>query len=61
VPKFEQDAFVAAHPDLYHRAGNTARVTIRDGAIALRSLDVPGLAVGPTPDFTAMAASPAKE
>jgi hypothetical protein len=61
APKSEQDAFVAAHPDLYHRAGNTARVTIRDGAIALRSLDVPGLAVGPTPDFTAMAASPAKE
>ena len=51
------------HPDLYHRAANgRVRVTIRDGAIALGSLDTPGLGVGPMPDFTAMSSlSPAKD
>jgi hypothetical protein len=37
------------------------RVTIRDGAIAIGSLDTPGLAVGPMPDFAAMTPSPARE
>ena len=58
VPQAEQDAFLAAHPGLYHRAGSNTRVTIRDGAIAIESLDVPGLAVGPMPDFSAMTKSP---
>ena len=61
VPKAEQDAFLAAHPDLYHRSGGTVRVTIRDGAIALGSLDTPGLGVGPMPDFTTMTVSPAQD
>jgi len=52
VPKAEQDAFLAAHPDVYHRAGDNVRVTIRDGVIALGSLDTAGLGVGPMPDFT---------
>jgi L-alanine-DL-glutamate epimerase-like enolase superfamily enzyme len=58
VPKAEQDAFLARHPDLYHRAGGNVRVTIRDGAIALGSLETPGLGVGPLPDFDAMEESP---
>ena len=61
VPQAEQAAFLAAHPDLYHRAGDNVRVTIRDGAIAIGSLDTPGLAVGSMPDFGAMTPSPAKE
>ena len=61
VPHAEQAAFLAAHPDLYHRAGDNVRVTIRDGAIAIGSLDTPGLAVGSMPDFGAMTPSPAKE
>jgi hypothetical protein len=59
APKAEEDAFLKAHPDIYHRAGNgRVRLTIRDGIIALGSLDTPGLGVGPMPDFTAMTISP---
>jgi hypothetical protein len=55
----EENAFLARHPDIYHRAANgRVRVTIREGAIALRSLDTPGLGVGPLPDFNAMTKSP---
>ncbi|MEA2875093.1 MAG: hypothetical protein QOF14_289 [Hyphomicrobiales bacterium] len=61
VPRAEQGAFLAAHPDLYHHAGGNVRITIRDGAIALGSLDTPGLGVGPMPDFTAMIVSPAED
>ena len=59
APPHEQDAFLAAHGDLYHRSTNgRVGVTIRDGVMALGSLDVPGLGVGPLPDFTAMTKSP---
>jgi hypothetical protein len=58
IPKAEQNAFLSHHPDLYHRAGDNVRVTIRDGQIALGSLDVPGLGVGAMPDFNAMTKSP---
>ena len=62
APHAEEDAFLAAHGDIYHRAPNgRVRVTIRDGAIALGSLDTPGLGVGPMPDFTAMDKSPNTE
>ena len=54
VPAAEQAAFLAAHPDLYHRAGDTVRLTIRDGRIALGSLACPGFAVAAEPDWTAM-------
>jgi hypothetical protein len=48
----EEDAFLTAHPDIYHRAANgRVRLTIRDGAIDISSLDTPGLGVGPMPDF----------
>lgn len=55
APRAEQDAFLAAHPDLYHRAANGGlHLTIRDGAIAIGSLDTPGLGSGSMPDFDAM-------
>ena len=59
APQAEQDAFLVSHPDLYHRAAHgRLRVTIRDGRIALGSLDTPGLGVGPMPDFDSMSKSP---
>jgi hypothetical protein len=59
APRAEEDAFLSAHPDIYHRAANgRLRVTIRNGAISIGSLDTPGLGVGPMPDFTAMDKSP---
>ncbi|MGB9367221.1 MAG: mandelate racemase [Xanthobacteraceae bacterium] len=55
----EQDAFLRAHPDIYHRAADgSVQVTIRSGAIAIGSLATPGLGVGPMPDFGAMSQSP---
>jgi hypothetical protein len=58
-PAAEQDAFLHAHPDIYHRgADGNVRVTIREGAIAIGSLDAPGLGAGPMPDFSAMTKSP---
>ena len=39
APSAEQDAFLTAHPDLYRRgADGRARLSIRDGAVALGSL-----------------------
>ena len=59
APPDEQEAFLTRHPDLYHRAPDgRARLTIRDGAIALSSLDTPGLGFAPLPDFDAMNKSP---
>ncbi len=54
----ERDGFLAAHPDLYHRAGDQVRLTIKDGLIALGSLNGPGYAVAAEPDFSALEASP---
>jgi hypothetical protein len=54
VPRSEQQAFLAAHPDLYEDRHGAVRLRIRDGQIALASLDVPGYASGALPDFGAM-------
>lgn len=54
----ERDGFLAAHPDLYHRAGDQVRLTIKDGLIALGSLDGSGYAVAAEPDFSALEAMP---
>jgi hypothetical protein len=59
APRAEQDAFLAAHPDLYHRADGVVRLTIRDGDLAIGSLAAPGFASAALPDFGAMQASPA--
>jgi hypothetical protein len=51
----EQRAFVRAHRDLYERKeGRPARLRAPGGRIALRSLNVPGFAVGAEMDFRAM-------
>lgn len=59
APEGEQAAFLAAHPDLYHRADGVVRLTIRDGQLAMGSLACAGFASGALPDFGAMAPSPA--
>ena len=56
APQAEQDAFLAAHGDLYARAPNgRVRASIRNGNFAIGSLSrTNGLAVGVTPDWQAM-------
>ncbi|MDB5486864.1 MAG: mandelate racemase [Reyranella sp.] len=56
----EQNAFVAAHPDLYERqSGKPARLKVSNGTLALGSLGCPGFAVGVDLDFAALRAMPA--
>ena len=58
LPQGEQDAFLAAHPDLYHRGDGVTRVTIAGGVIALSSLACPGFASAAMPDWSAMRPMP---
>ena len=59
APQAEQDAYLAAHGDLYKRAGNgRARLDIQNGAVSLRSMaQAQGLATAVMPDWSAMRAS----
>jgi hypothetical protein len=50
----EQQAFLAAHPDMYERSHGAVRLKIRDGRIAIGSLACPGYASAAMPDFPAM-------
>lgn len=61
APQAEQDAFLAAHGDLYARAGNgRARLSIRRGDIALGTIArAHGLASAVMPDWSAMRPSTA--
>ncbi len=61
APQAEQDAFLAAHGDLYARASNgRARLSIINGDISLRSIgQVSGLASAVMPDWSAMRPSKA--
>ncbi len=54
LPAAEQSAFLAAHPDLYHRAHGAVRVRIVGGALQIGSLDCPGFASAAAPEWTAM-------
>lgn len=54
LPQAEQQAFLRAHPDVYEHSHGAVRLRIRDGEIALGSLDTPGFASGALPDFSAM-------
>ncbi|CAN5891158.1 mandelate racemase [soil metagenome] len=55
APQGEQQAFVAAHPDLYEkRDGKPARLKAIGGRLALGSLNAPGFAVGAEMDFKSM-------
>ncbi len=51
----EQQAFLAAHPDLYEHSQGAVRLSITGGRIALGSLAGPGFASGAMPDFSRMA------
>jgi len=59
APQAEQDAYLAAHGDLYRRAENgRARLDIGNGAVSLRSIaQAKGLATAVIPDWNAMSAS----
>jgi L-alanine-DL-glutamate epimerase-like enolase superfamily enzyme len=50
----EAEAFLAAHPDLYVRDGNTVRLSIHDGDLLTGSLTSPGFASGAHPDWAAL-------
>ncbi|MBA3773074.1 MAG: hypothetical protein H0X13_11455 [Ramlibacter sp.] len=54
----EQQAFLAAHPDVYERSHGAVRLKIQRGRIALASLDCTGYASAALPDFSAMASLP---
>jgi len=56
APQAEQDAFLAAHGDLYARAGNgRVRLAIKGGDISLRTIaHASGLASAVMPDWSAM-------
>ena len=55
-PLAEQEAFLAAHPDLYERSHGAVRLRISKGRIALGSLACTGYASAAMPDFSAMQA-----
>lgn len=54
LPEGEQQAFLAAHPDLYERSHGAVRLRIARGDLALGSLACPGFASGALPDWNAM-------
>ena len=56
LPRAEQEAFLAAHPDLYEDSHGAVRLRIRGGEIAIGSLEVPGFASGAMPEFEAIQA-----
>ncbi len=58
LPPAEQQAFLDAHPDLYERSHGAVRVRLRDGRLAIGSLDAPGYASGAMPDWGAMRPMP---
>lgn len=55
LPVEEQQDFLATHPDVYEHSHGAVRLRIRDGRIALGSLDCAGFASGAMPDFGEMA------
>jgi hypothetical protein len=55
TPAVEAQAFLAAHPDLYARDGNTVRLSIHDGDLLTGSLRSPGFATSVHPDWQTMA------
>jgi hypothetical protein len=56
LPEQEQRAFLAAHPDLYEHSHGATRLRIRDGRIALGSLDGVGYASTAQPQWDTMQA-----
>ncbi|RZI92957.1 MAG: hypothetical protein EOP78_12230 [Variovorax sp.] len=54
APAEESAAFAAAHADLYDSAAGRPRLAIREGRIAIGSLDRPGFAHSADPDFDSL-------
>jgi hypothetical protein len=54
LPQHEQNAFLAAHPDLYERSHGAVRVKIAGGKLALGSLDCTGYASAAMPAWETM-------
>ncbi len=54
LPATEQQAFLAAHGDLYEHSHGAVRVAIRQGQLAIGSLQCTGYASSVLPDWTAM-------
>lgn len=54
LPAHEQDAFLAAHPDLYRRSHGAVRLHITGGDLAIGSLAQPGYASAAEPEWGAM-------
>lgn len=54
TPVAEVEMFLAAHPDLYVRDGNTIRLSIDDGDLLTGSLTTPGFATAVHPDWSTM-------
>ena len=52
----EQRLFLTAHPDLYEHSHGAVRLRIRDGRIAMASLECAGYASAALPDFDTMPA-----
>ena len=50
----EQDAFLAAHPDLYERSYGAVRVRIANGDLSIASLACKGYASAAMPDWYSM-------
>ena len=58
-PQAEQAAFLAAHPDLYESAPGSVRLRLRDGRLAIGSLECPGFGSSVTPDVSVLKPMPA--
>jgi hypothetical protein len=54
-PEAEADAFLAAHPDLYDKAGGRVRLSIRAGMLELGSLECAGFGSAVVPDLSTTA------
>ena len=54
LPRGEQEAFLAAHPDLYEERHGAVRVKLRDGMLDIASLGCPGYASAAMPDWDSM-------
>jgi hypothetical protein len=57
-PAAEASRFAQAHPDLYEDSGRGPHLRIRNGALEIGSLEVPGLGAGGEPDLATMEAMP---
>jgi hypothetical protein len=54
LPRAEQEAFLAAHPDLYERSHGAVRVRIAGGEMMTGSLACAGFASAAMPDWNSM-------